>query len=220
MTYGVAKELVRILKPLTGNTIHHVNNSKEFADDIKKTRLEEGECVTSYDVSSLLTTIPVTSAIEIIRNKLQQNTELPKRTTMSAINILELLEFCLCNTYFLFQGQFYEHTKGAAMGSPMNPIVANLYMESFEDRSIASVNPPRLWKWYVDDTFVILQQSLDPSIIFTTEETRHDGTMPFLDTLITPQKGGTLTTSMHGKPTHTDLYLQWDSHHIWLGTTV
>ena len=90
MTYGVAKELARILKPLTGNTIHHVNNSKDFADDMKKTQLEEGECIISYDVSALSTSIPVTSAIDIIRNKLKQDTELHKRTNMSAKNILEL----------------------------------------------------------------------------------------------------------------------------------
>ena len=37
--------------------------------------------------------------------------------------------------------------------------------------------------------------------------------MPFLDTLGTPQEDGTLTTCVYRKPSHTDLYLQWDSHH-------
>ena len=37
--------------------------------------------------------------------------------------------------------------------------------------------------------------------------------MPFLDVLITPAKDGSLSTSVFGKPTHTDLYLQWDRHH-------
>ena len=74
VTYEVAKELARILKPLTGNTIHHVNNSKEFADDMKKTRLEKGECTISYDVSALFTSIPVTSAIQTIKYKLEQDT--------------------------------------------------------------------------------------------------------------------------------------------------
>ena len=54
---------------------------------------------------------------------------------------------------------------------------------------------------------------MDPSINFTTEETSHDCYMPFLDTLVTPQKERTLTTSVYRKPTHTDSYLQWDSHH-------
>ena len=41
VSYGVAKELARILKPLSGNNNHQVLNSKEFADDIKKMKLEE-----------------------------------------------------------------------------------------------------------------------------------------------------------------------------------
>ena len=86
---------------------------------------------------------------------------------------------------------------------------------------MSAVNPPRLWKGYVDDTFVILQQSqkdfqqninsVEPSINFTTEETRQDGSMPFLDMLVTPQEDGTQKTSVYKKPTHTDLYPQWDS---------
>ena len=54
---------------------------------------------------------------------------------------------------------------------------------------------------------------MDPSIKFSTEDSRQDGTMPFLDTLVTPQDDGTITTCVYRKPTHTDLYLQWDSHH-------
>ena len=45
------------------------------------------------------------------------------------------------------------------MGSPVSPVLANLYMESFEDRALSSaVNPPRWWKRFVDDTFIILKK--------------------------------------------------------------
>ena len=70
----------------------------------------------------------------------------------------------------------------------------------------------------MDDTFVILKENkrdeflqhinfVDPAIQFTTEEQRQDGSMPFLDILVTPQEDGTLTTRVYRKPTHTDQYL-------------
>ena len=92
-SYGVAKEIAKILKPLTGSNNHQVLNSNEFADDIKKIKLEEGECIISYDVASLFTSIPVKSALEVVKKKLEQDTELHQRTSMSISNIMDLLEF-------------------------------------------------------------------------------------------------------------------------------
>ena len=58
-------------------------------------------------------------------------------------DIILLLEFCLKNTYFSFQGQLFEQVESAAMGSPVSPIVANLYMEYLEQKAISiAPNPP------------------------------------------------------------------------------
>ena len=45
-----------------------------------------------------------------------------------ARNICELIELCLKSTYFRFQDAFYEQVDGAAMASPLSPIVANIYV--------------------------------------------------------------------------------------------
>ena len=66
VSYGASKEIARIIKPLVGSTEHHVNNSREFIEEMKKMKLEEGECITSYDVSALFTSIPIPSALDII----------------------------------------------------------------------------------------------------------------------------------------------------------
>ena len=55
--------------------------------------------------------------------------------------------------------------------------------------------------------------AIDDKIQFTKEASRSDGSMPFLDTIVTINDDGSLNTKVYRKPTHTDLYLQWDSHH-------
>ena len=54
---------------------------------------------------------------------------------------------------------------------------------------------------------------MDSNIQFTSEEPGPEGSLPFLDILITPDEEGRLETTVYRKPTHTDQYLQWDSHH-------
>ena len=90
MTYGVAKELARILKPLVGKFIHYVNNNKVFIKQIENLTLEEGKCITLYDVTALFTSVQVEPAIKILKMKLEQDTEPYKRTNMSSYNIREL----------------------------------------------------------------------------------------------------------------------------------
>jgi len=41
--------------------------------------------------------------------------------TMSIDSILMLLEKCLNVTYFTYEGEFYQQSEGAAMGSPSLP---------------------------------------------------------------------------------------------------
>ena len=75
----------------------------------------------SFDVSALFTSIPINPAIDIIKKLLEEDQDLKKRTSMTIDHIISLLEFCLKNTYFSFQGRYYEQTEGAAMGSPNKP---------------------------------------------------------------------------------------------------
>ena len=147
------------------------------------------------------------------------------RTVLSVQNITELLGFCLHNTYFSFQNKFYEQVERVPMGSLVSPIVANLHMEHFERKALRSaINPPQVWYRFVDDAWVIQQQShkqafldhnnsIDPTIKFTVEGIQGNGAIPFHHTLVTLLADNPLSITVYHKPTHNDQYLQWDSHH-------
>ena len=74
VTYGVAKELANILRLLIVHSLHHIRKTQAFVDQVKSVRLDEGECITSYDVKALFTSVPVKPAISIIKCKLKQDT--------------------------------------------------------------------------------------------------------------------------------------------------
>ena len=54
--------------------------------------------------------------------------------------------------------------------------------------------------------------SIDKNIQFTVEK-MSSGQMPFLDVLLMREEDGTVSTSVYRKPTHTEQYLAFESHH-------
>ena len=110
------------------------------------------------------------------------------------------------------------------MGSCISPVVANIFMEYVERQALTSFREsPKIWIRYIDIFCVIFYSiieeflqhinSVSPNIQFTVEIEK-DRPLPFLDAQITR----TLTLHfelpyVYQKPTHTNRYLQFDSHH-------
>ena len=223
-TYQLSKHLCHLLSPLVGHSDSSVWNSKQFVEFISDLYVQEDEMMASFDVVSLFTNVPRDLAIEVPSQRLALDESLQDRTNLCVQSIVSLLSVCLEATYLSFRGQYYKQKIGTAMGSPVSVTVANMVMEEIEERALSTFrSPPRFWKHYVDDTCTVLRRdvvsefhkhlnSIHPSIQFTMEE-EEDRSLPFLDVLLERKSDGTVHTSVFRKPTNTDKYLDFRSHH-------
>ena len=144
---------------------------------------------------------------------------------MSVTNVMNLLVFVLTNNYFKHDGHHYKQIFGCAMGSPISPVLAHLMMEVIEETAITTaLNPPKWLFRYVDDSHSCLKKdqvdafhqhlnSINANIQFTLElEDANGSGLPFLDT-ITSRRVTATQVEVYRKPTHTDRYLDFLSHH-------
>ena len=90
-----------------------VPTSVVFADELKDLKLDDEDMFVSHDV--VFTNTPIPQSIEIIKNRLQKDKSLKKRTLLTPDDIVELLNFVLTTTYFVFRGQMYQQKFGTAM---------------------------------------------------------------------------------------------------------
>ncbi|CAK1598337.1 unnamed protein product [Parnassius mnemosyne] len=205
-TYKLAQHLAKILSPLRGHTRAHTKDSYQFVSEIKDLHLADNETMVSFDVQSLFTCLPIEDCISIVTRKLEDN----NMPTEYAV----LLKHCLTSGYLLWKEEFYMQVDGVAMGSPVSPVVADIFMEDFEEKALltAPVNP-RFYKRYVDDTFTILPSdkvtaflnhlnSINPKIQFTME-LEANNTLAFLDVLVIRNPDNTIGHTVYRKNTHT-----------------
>ena len=168
--------------------------------------------------------VPVDEALLVIAERLQQDTTLEERTSISILDLCHLVELCLKSTYFQFGGSCLEQLKGEAMGSPLSPIVANIFMEALKTRAL-EMSPCKLKMWlrYMDDVFTIWPHGDDrlktfhqhfneqnSSLQFTIER-EAKGKIAFLSVQL-ESSGTKALTSVFRKKTRTDRYLNFNSH--------
>ena len=179
----------------------------------------------SFDVTSLYTNVPVKDSLTIIRSLLEKDKELCNKTPIPVDKLMELIEFDLTTTWFKFNGDFITQTDGVAMGKPASSVVAEIFMQEKESIALDScLESPKVWERYVDDVFAIIKRdnlenfcthinSLHKNLKFTTEVEK-DGKLAFLDTEVERKSNNCLSVSVYRKPTHTDQYLNAESHHL------
>ena len=216
-TYNLAKWLSDVCSPFRRHT-SIIKDTFSFINTLKDISFfNDNEVMASFDVSSLFTNIPLNETIDLLLNKVFQD-----KNIFHGLNRKEfrrLLNICCHDCVFSFNNFFYKQVDGIAMGSPLAPLLADIFMNHLCETSVANSTYeflPRIFYRYVDDTFVIFRKfehiflfnnyinNLHHNIKFTYE-LESDGKLPFLDILI-ERDGFRFITSVFRKSSNTDLY--------------
>ena len=224
-TYKIAKRLAPILTQYSQQVQSYIRNTKELVEEVRSWEIKQDEVLISFDIKALYTSVPVEDALKAVNNRLQCDQSLEDWCGYTRETILALLKLCLNCSYFKFRDNHYSMEDGLAMGSPVSPPVANLFMAEFEESALASFEKekPKKWQRYVDDVISIVKRSLvrellehlnsrHKNILFTFEIEK-DGCLPMLDLVLHRTENGRINTTVFRKPTHTERYLPFTSHH-------
>ncbi|XP_046562032.1 uncharacterized protein LOC124271014 [Haliotis rubra] len=151
----------------------------------------------------------------------------PLDTNLSIDSIISLTKSCITSTYFTLGDNIFEQIHGHPMGSPLSPIITEIYMTHFEEQALAS-SPIQPVCWYrkVDGTFVILRKDQDPTSLLQhlntqhprikfSMETKRDSTLPFLDAHVSNDPCKKIQTKVYRNPTHSDYHdLEHELNHL------
>ena len=130
------------------------------------------KCLISYDVSSLFTNIPLDETVEIAVNKILKNRQDVK---IAKRKLTKHFLFATAQTHIMFNGNFYDQIDGVAMGSPLAPVLANLFMGFNESKWIENYNGNKLsyYRRYVDDIFAVFKFEHDATLFFDYLNIQH-----------------------------------------------
>ena len=135
----------------------------------------------------------------------------------------KLFVFATSQTHFLFNNEIYDQTDGVAMGSPLGPALANLFMGYHENKWLNSEESSTVlfYKRYVGDIFCLFKCETDadrfltflnrqhPNIKFTIEKEKNNQ-LPFLH-ILNDSSSNKFVTSVYRKPTYTGLLTNYNS---------
>ena len=220
-TYNMSKFLIPLIDKWATNE-YTVKDTFNFVNEILNTE-NKNYTMVSFDIKSLYTNIPLSETINIILNlAFDNNTSVFHRFSKNLFK--KFLELTLLDNYFLFNKQLYKQIDGLAMGSPIAPTLANIFLCYNEQLWLDNCPiqfKPVLYKRYMDDTFLLFK---DPSHIDKflnylnnkhsnikfTSEIEQNNSLPFLDILINKTDRG-FTSSVYRKPTFTGLTMNFNS---------
>ena len=107
-----------------------MKDSLSFAE--KDSSFDCVDYMTSFDIESLFTNIPLEETTNICVDKLFENNTKVNNFTKESFRFL--LELATLDSFFIFDGKYYKLKDGVAVGSPLGPTLANVFLCHFKEQ--------------------------------------------------------------------------------------
>ena len=157
-SYKLAKFLVPLLTPLTSNDFT-IKDSFSFAEEVSS--FDCAHYITSFDIESLFTNIPLKETINICIDTLFENNT--KVNNLTKESFRSLLKLATLDSFFIFNGKYYKQKDGVAISSPLDPTLANVFLCHFEEQWMSDCPidyKPISYRRYVDYTVLLCSSEL------------------------------------------------------------
>ena len=210
---NLAKYLCNKLSPHI-HSEYSTRDTFSFVSELNKIK-PNAKYMISFDVNSLFTNIPLNETIEIAVKLILDN---EPNISMTENELKKLFYFATSKSHFLLNDEFFDQIDGVAMGSPLGPVLANVFMGFHEKRWIENFHgvKPCFYTRYVDDIFSVFTNEEEALLFFEylnkqhtnitfTYEKEVNGTLSFLDVLIKNTNNLRFETSVFRKKTFTGL---------------
>lgn len=162
-TQKLAKHLVNIFTSFKKFNSLSVKNNIELIENVSKIKIEVNDRLVSFDVVGSFPSIPIKITIGFLKVWLS-DIKMEKNKIKELINLTSL---CMRQNFFIsllfyLTTQFNEQTTETAMGNPLSPFLAEVFMSKFEtDNQQNSINFPETWIRYVDNIFAIVDKNFN-----------------------------------------------------------
>lgn len=234
ITTGISVLLTKFLRPYVECTPRYLKNTTHLLVDLGKIRVkpEDEVVILTADVSNLYGNTDINN-LKLVLTEMYNDMEKNKHPMPYSADIMTKLTSTLLHTNTVeFKSRYFVQTDGIAMGTNVGPALANLYMNSLENRLKFELTTLLYWKRYIDDVIMIFAgkhslrdcqiamtryNSTDPKIKLTQVLAHSHGPydspkVPFLDVNVF-RKNERIEYSPYTKETNLFLHIPRNSYH-------
>ena len=130
--HQLAQWLVNAVEPVRSRLARHsLRDSFEFVS-VNNDVNAANKKLSSFDVQSLFTNVPINEVINSIH---EYAAEHKLQLRLPLFDLERLLRLCTTGVRFLFDGNYYIQSDGVAMGSPLRPVLADIFMGYVEQQA-------------------------------------------------------------------------------------